>query len=488
MDNRAPDRIIFFDGNDIAVLGSLSFQSDYLVINFSSRINSGEPVLMPATELYPNEIEGFFYKRQIPTIYFFARRNDWWQTEEMFEAIRILDTLQLEKKYKYVITYGLSMGAYGALMFSRLLKANRVIAIAPQYSVNSKVVPFETRWPEDRERISFIYDDMAKGLTQEGEVIVFYDRFFEFDKGHADLIAQHRPIEKFLVNFATHTVARTLNDMGIFTDIMERLFSNRLTKKEFFDLVRSARYASPLLLHNMSQAVKRQGRDALARELVVRAVDVMEQRLQQEADYYHKVERAMACIRTLENYLKNLIAEKKLSMDCFQRADYLASHFILASHYAGWHLSRAAAAIELGLLTELEESLDYAASRVKGLEVTRFLALYARFALLKPDPVAAFALKQQFGATIQDSEAACLYMGNIFLAAGCHEDALAYFKTVVGDQPRAAFNLTHRQALIGIAKASGLEDALQCYDNLLIDHTAYPDYKKVRNTIIRQAR
>lgn len=488
MDNRAPERIIFFDGDDIAVLGSLSFPSEYLIINFSSRINSGEPVLMPATELYPNEVEGFFYKRQMPTIYFFARRNDWWQTEEMFQAIKILDVLQLETKYKYIITYGLSMGAYGALMFSRLLKANRVIAIAPQYSVNAKIVPFETRWPEDRERIDFIYDDMAEGLTQEGEVIIFYDRFFDFDKCHADLIAQHRPIEKFLVNFATHTVARTLNDMGIFTGIMERLFSNKLTKKEFFDEVRAARYSSPLLLHNMSQAVKQHGRDATARYIVTRAVDVMEQRLQQEPTYYHKVERAMACIRTLENYLKNLIAEKRIDLASFRRADYLASHFVLVEHYAGWHLARAAAAIELGLLVELEESLNYAASRVKGLEVTRFLGLYARFAVLKPDPVAVLALQQQFEAEIQNNEVACLSMGNMLLAAGDTEWALLYFQRVLGDQQRKVLNLTHRQAFIGIAKASSLEDALQRYDALLIDPATYPDYKKVKNAIIRQAK
>lgn len=494
MENQLPERVIFFDGKDIAVVGNLFPDSERLVISFSSRINSGKPILAPVEELLQRETdtvfegESFFSKRGIPAIFFLARRNDWWQSSEIWDAIKTLENFNLWNKYEHITTYGLSMGGYGALIFSKAVRANRVIAIAPQFSINTEVVPFETRWAEDRERIQFTYDDMADGLIQDGEVIVFYDRFFDFDKRHVDMIADIRPVDKFLVNFSTHTVARALNDMGIFSQIMERLFNRQLNKKEFRDLVRSYRNRSPLLLHNMAHTVKRQGRAEIASTLYMRALDVMEERVKIKPDAYHKFYNALSSIRVVENYIKELIALKKLTTEDLMRAERLVQFYILPSSYSGWQLMKAQASMELKQLDDVKQSLDLIESSILSGELNKYLSVYAKFSVFRPDPQKVVEIQQRFDSQIIKNDTACLNMGNMLIAVDLKAEALPYFERVLGEQLRADVTVNHRQALVGIAKCSGLEHALSRYDQVLGHNSTGPNYQKVKNVIMRLAR
>lgn len=486
MQEQRLERTVLFDGKDIAVLATMLEEGDCLVVNFSSRINSGKPVLAPAAELYQNESENFFYKRRIPTINFICRRNIWWQSEEMFAAIAVLDQLELDKKYRQITTYGLSMGAYGALIFSRALKASRVIAIAPQYSVDSSKVSFETRWADDRQQVCFVNDNMATGLSRDAQVIVFYDRFFDFDKRHIDLLEQHRPLDKFLVSFSTHTVARALHDMGVFSCIMERLFDNEISKKQFSDLVRSSRHQSPLLLHNMAQTIKQQGgRDQVAETLYAKAVDVMEARIQQHPDYYHKVDRALASIRVLESYVKVLLVNQKINTEELQRVQHLVDHFMLPNSYSTWHLICAAAALELGMLQEAQQSLDAVEKYLKIAELNKVLSLYAKLMLAQPDRERVLALHGRFARHILRHDTASLNMGNMLIAVGLQGQAQAYFYHVLGTQKRTEMTTNHRQALVGIGKCRGVEVALTLYDQLLDHNKSVPNDEKIKNTIRR---
>lgn len=494
MQDQKPEDVIFFDGQDIVLVGKLFPSPERLVINFSSRINSGKPIVGTAEELLQRpadtvfEGESFFAKRGIPAVYFLARRNDWYQSKEVWEAIKTLEQFGLWDKYQHITTYGLSMGAYGALLFSKAVRANRVIAIAPQYSIDSRVVAFETRWLEDRERINFQYDDMADGLIQDGEVVVFYDRFFDFDKRHVDMIAAVRPVEKFLVNFSTHTVARALNDMGIFSQIMERLFNRQLNKKEFSDWIRSARHHSPLLLHNMARTVQQKGRDDIASVLFARAVDVMEERLKLKPDAYHKPYSALSSIRVLENHVKELISARKITADELARVQRLVDYYILPRSYSTWNIMKASAAVALGLYDQAQEALEAIDTYLKVADLPKVLAIQAQLMAVKPDVHKVLALQERFAAPIARNDTLSLHMANMLLAVGLKEQALLCFEQVLGQQERADVSVTQRQALVGIAKCSSLEAALVRYDQVLGHNTAGPNYDKVKKAIIRLAR
>lgn len=494
MQDQKPEDVIFFDGQDLVVVGKLFPSPERLVINFSSRINSGKAIVGTAEELLQRpadtvfEGESFFAKRGIPAVYFVARRNDWYQSKEVWEAIKTLENFNLWDKYQYITTYGLSMGAYGALLFSKAVRANRVIAVAPQYSIDSRVVPFETRWLEDRERITFQYDDMADGLIQDGEVIVFYDRFFDFDKRHVDMISAHRPLEKFLVNFSTHTVARALNDMGIFSQIMERLFNRQLNKKEFSDWIRAARQHSPLLLHNMARTVQQKGRDNIASVLFARAVDVMEERLKVRPDAYHKPYSALSSIRVLENHVKELISAKKITADELARVQRLVDYYILPRSYSTWNVMKASAAVALGLYDEAQEALEAIDTYLKAADLPKVLAIYVQLLAIKPDVEKVLSIQQRFAGQIAKNDTLNLHMASMLLLVNLKEQALSCFEQVLGSQVRPDISVTHRQALVGIARCSSLDEALARYDQVLGHDSSGPNYQKVKNAITRLAR
>ena len=419
MENQASDRIIFFDSREVVVIGVLLDtlnNTDNLVIEFSSRNNSGRPVRKLA-ELFESTSEKFFRKRNIPAIYIFARTNEWWQTPSIFKAIEALQAYGLREKYRHICTYGLSMGGYGALMFSRKLQADRVVAIAPQYSIDSQVVPFETRWQDDRSRVQFMYDDMAEGLIQQGQVVVFYDKFFEFDHLHVEMIEKHRPVDKFLVNFSTHTVARSLNDMGILSRVMERVLTNRMSRREFVDVIRRARKNSPLTLHNMADALKKSGHQHYATGVYALAIDVMEQRIQQKPDYYMRKELAFASIRVIEGYLRNITQQGVLTRQAYQRCYRMVERFDLIPNYIGWAVIQAKSEFTLGNIEAARLLVRSAVPNVRDTEATKFLRFYVQILSEQPVLEDLEILMQHFHKHILANDVTAVKFGALLLRA-----------------------------------------------------------------------
>lgn len=417
MENQTSDRIIFFDSREVVVIGVLleeETNTDNLVIEFSSRNNSGRPVRKLA-ELFESTSEKFFRKRNIPAIYVFARTNEWWQTPSILKAIQVLEAYGIREKYRHICTYGLSMGGYGALMFSSLLKADRVVAIAPQYSIDSQVVPFETRWQDDRSRVQFMYDDMAQGLIKEGQVVIFYDKFFEFDHLHVEMIEQHRPVDKFLVNFSTHTVARSLNDMGVLSRVMERVLTNRMSRSEFIEVIRRARRKSPLTLHNMADTLKKRGHQRYATDIYALSIDVMEQRIQQKPEYYLRKELAFASIRVIEGYLRNITQLGLLTRQAYQRCIGLVAQFDLIPTYIGWTIIQAKSEFTLGNVDAARLLVRSAVPNVRDTEATKFLRFYVQILSEQPVLEDLEILMQHFHKHILANDVTAIKFGSLLL-------------------------------------------------------------------------
>lgn len=476
------DRVVFFDGHDIVVIGVLPFESDHLVVEFSSRVNSG--IRNPqAAEKFQSTSEGFFRKRGIPAIYFFGRVNHWWQTEEVFQAIKVLQDFGLNDKFKNITTYGLSMGGYGALMLSGALKANRVVSVAPQYSINSDVVPFETRWPDDRSRINFFYDDMAQGLIKEGQVIIFYDKFFDFDERHVKMVEAIRPVDKFLVNFSSHTVARGLNDMGVLSSVMEKALTNKITKNEFMDLMRISRRKSPLILHNMADALKKKGHLLYASSIHALSIDVMHQRVEENPDYYQRIELAFANIRVIEGYLRDVVENGVINQDILERCKWIASHFNLIPKYAGWKINLAKAEMAVGNIDNARQLLNQVIRLIKPNELARFVKLYVQVLDAKPDLVDSLRANKIYQEQILADDLVALKFGSILIKLGLQRKALVYL-----DYRHADFKRWHdrpslmQQQLLALAQCNPAR-AYQLLDEAFVGDQDSKLYRKLKKFI-----
>lgn len=131
--------------------------------------------------------DSFFSKRGIPAIHFVPSDNLWYQSEDVVEAVML--AREALRPYSRVITYGASMGGYAALNFARLLDATESIAISPQFSINPKYVPFETRYTAAQNSIrAYVFDKVAALKTSDVRSYVLFDPRNRLDNEHAQLI------------------------------------------------------------------------------------------------------------------------------------------------------------------------------------------------------------------------------------------------------------------------------------------------------------
>lgn len=99
----------------------------------------------------------------------------------------------LAASFRQVICYGYSMGAYAAMMFSGPLKADRVVCISPQFSMDPKKVPFETRWADLAKNLNHDLDDLWVCIAKNADGFLIYDSQIVKDELHIGRIVELCP-------------------------------------------------------------------------------------------------------------------------------------------------------------------------------------------------------------------------------------------------------------------------------------------------------
>jgi acetyl esterase/lipase len=244
-----------FDGRDIRVVARLFPEAATgIVITFTGRA-ANPPVEKGFGETY-------FLKRRISAVHFISKDNHWWQTPEPTAAIEELKNRGLLGGDRRITLYGSSMGGYAALILSRLITPRRMVLFSPQYSIDAARVPFEKRWRGYAARLKFDYDDMEAGIDHDCEVKVVYDPFFIPDRQHVALIEKLRPVDHVPIRFAGHNTARTLEELGLITQVIDELLFGDFSVPKFLRLYRPARPASSLFWHGLCQTLHRHGHHA----------------------------------------------------------------------------------------------------------------------------------------------------------------------------------------------------------------------------------
>ena len=132
----------------------------------------------------------FAEKLGLPALGFVSRTGtNWYPEADMIAAIKAAK--KITAKYKRIVTYGSSMGAYGALKYSRRLKATACAAFGPQFSID----------PDDIDAIiytRFYRKDVHVAMAiKEKDVCdnayLFYDPINAFDRNNASAITAKAP-------------------------------------------------------------------------------------------------------------------------------------------------------------------------------------------------------------------------------------------------------------------------------------------------------
>ena len=191
-------------------------------------------------------------------LHFTYTETGWYQTPEIGAVVAT--ARDICAAYSEIVTYGHSMGAYAALLFSGALRATRVLAFAPQFSVDPAKVPFENRFDPYVKSLDFCHDRMLEMISPTAEKTIVVDPFEEYDARHFRLIAAAPNVQPLLLPFAGHFPAQFLREAGILSTVVQSVLTGHLDQGPVREKLRSARRQSSRYYIQSAMALARRGR------------------------------------------------------------------------------------------------------------------------------------------------------------------------------------------------------------------------------------
>ena len=207
MSSRVEKKVIF-SCPSLYVISQL-FDDDDVVITFNNR---GD--LCGGDRFWG---DSFFEKSGISAIGICATSANWFPPEDMERAIEAIhDAIGARS----VITYGSSMGGYGALKFSRKLNAQTVLAFSPQWSINPEACGSYTYQYTEYYDKSLRNGDPILEHDLQGRCFIFLDNYEVPDIQHAERIidmsktASNTSCERVIAPFTWHGTVFHLTSAG----------------------------------------------------------------------------------------------------------------------------------------------------------------------------------------------------------------------------------------------------------------------------------
>lgn len=239
---------LIYDGLDIAVYFDY-LSDDGVVFSFS-----GFDAHKTQRHRYA---DGFIQSLGLSGVFFCAKDNHWWQTKELWEAIEVVNVYT--RNIKKRISYGQSMGGYGALLASKHLKSFALVT-APQTCISDKSLPLHPVWRENIERFHLVRDDVADLIQYNLGTIIIYDNLCDIDRRHFAHISKKKGVLGIRVSFGTHYIPKALVEMGLFSKIITNLMLNdNFSVQHIRREIRENRLLSKTYVEAILSAVKKRG-------------------------------------------------------------------------------------------------------------------------------------------------------------------------------------------------------------------------------------
>lgn len=213
--------------------------------------------------------EAYLKSQGISAIHVLGRGRDWYQYADLDAALAAVK-FALAGATR-VMTYGSSMGAYAAVRFADAVGAHAVLALSPQYSIDPARAPFETRWPQESQRIGFL-PQLNGPIRSRARQIIAYDPRSQ-DRVHVGLIADDIAVEHLHTPFSGHPAGALLSDIGALGPLVSAVLADTVNIGDLQRAIRSKRGESAVY-HAHLAAAQPACRRRLAIEIARRAVAI----------------------------------------------------------------------------------------------------------------------------------------------------------------------------------------------------------------------
>ncbi|MDF1716024.1 MAG: hypothetical protein P1U75_05030 [Antarcticimicrobium sp.] len=168
-------------------------------------------------------------------------RSHWFRPPGLRDLCDRLADAGVFQGYDSVMAYGGSMGGYAALAYADAFRADRVLAMNPQATLSSVLVPWETRFPQGRaQEWDSFPQSAAQGCRTPARVVVAFDRRCAEDAAHVDLLDIPGRID-LNIPFVGHGIPYHLRKMGLLERLFEDVAEGRFDIAEWRRLVRARR-------------------------------------------------------------------------------------------------------------------------------------------------------------------------------------------------------------------------------------------------------
>ena len=211
------------------------FSYDRLVITFE---DARVPTVRPDRYRQGWGVSAFL-KRGVSVMAVKPKQRDWYSSQDLPQTFRHLQPFL--SRFGERITYGTSMGGFGALTYADLVGAKRVVAIVPQTLYRAENGIQEDRYVESANwDHSHPFADAAEGCKTPEKVFLLYDPWCRMDAWHVGRL-KGANLEHICLPYSSHNTAVLLQYMGGLNLVADLVMTGQIDRAQFYQLYRGRR-------------------------------------------------------------------------------------------------------------------------------------------------------------------------------------------------------------------------------------------------------
>lgn len=167
----------------------------------------------------------------------FAQGPTWFREQSLIDYLEHLRDSGFFARFSKVVFCGTSMGGFGALVFSSLAPGSTVIAFSPQTTLDTAIVPWETRFVKGRrQNWQLTRSDASLEIADAAMVHLVYDPFDGLDRKHTERLSGDNVMDLRAIGCG-HKSALVLRRMQQLKPVMDAAIRGTLTPMVFSRLI-----------------------------------------------------------------------------------------------------------------------------------------------------------------------------------------------------------------------------------------------------------
>ncbi|MFC3170285.1 hypothetical protein [Paracoccus fontiphilus] len=184
----------------------------------------------------------FLQKKGTSALHVKSDRNTWYRLPSIRNFFEDANSVGFFSAFEHTMTYGTSMGGYGALAFAGIVGANACLSYNPQINLGQSVRSWETRFSS---AMQYSWDDPTFNLNDQIRdvklPVVVYDPYYKLDRKQVELLSGGHVI-KLRVPFVGHHMPDHFRALGLLNWMYSECESGEVDKHEFYRRVRERRH------------------------------------------------------------------------------------------------------------------------------------------------------------------------------------------------------------------------------------------------------